>query len=64
VDFGGLRFHLSSAAGLEVVTWTDSGLTYALASDLEVQGPRSCLVCHGSPEERARIQGFSRRPLG
>jgi anti-sigma factor RsiW len=59
---GGLTFHLESVAGLNIITWTDKGLTYALASDLEVSGERSCLVCHGSPDERRKIEGFTRRP--
>jgi hypothetical protein len=62
VTSGGLTFFLESVAGLNVITWTDKGLTYALASDLEVSGERSCLVCHGSPEERRKIEGFSSRP--
>jgi anti-sigma factor RsiW len=62
VQSGGLTFYLESVAGLNVITWSDKGLTYALASDLAVSGERSCLVCHGSPEERSKIEGFSRRP--
>jgi anti-sigma factor RsiW len=60
VRSGALRFHVESVAGLNVITWTDKGLTYALASDLKVPGARSCLVCHGSPEERRRLDGFAR----
>jgi anti-sigma factor RsiW len=63
VDSGGLSFFLESVAGLEVISWTDKGLTYALASDLGVGSERSCLICHGSPEERRRFEGFSRRPI-
>jgi anti-sigma factor RsiW len=59
VAFGSLVFHQEAVAGLKVITWTDNGLTYALASDLAVSGERSCMVCHGSPEERRRIEGFS-----
>jgi anti-sigma factor RsiW len=59
VAFGSLVFHQEAVAGLKVITWTDKGLTYALASDLAVSGERSCMVCHGSLEERRRIEGFS-----
>jgi hypothetical protein len=59
VQWGGLTFHLDSRAGLNVITWSDNGLTYALASELGFGGERSCLVCHGSPAERGKIEGFS-----
>jgi len=62
VPFGSLVFHQQSVQGLKVITWTDKGLTYALASDLSVNGSQSCMVCHGSPEERRRIEGFSPAP--
>jgi anti-sigma factor RsiW len=62
VKSGALTFHLESVAGLEVITWTDHGLTYALASDVAVSGARSCLVCHGSPEVRRRLPEFPGRP--
>jgi len=55
---GGLTFHMESVAGLKVITWTDKGLTYALASDLAVTGNRSCMVCHGSAEERRKFEGL------
>jgi anti-sigma factor RsiW len=58
-SFGNLIFHQQSVNGLKVITWSDNGLSYALASDLTVQGARSCMVCHGSPEERRRIEGFT-----
>jgi anti-sigma factor RsiW len=60
VRFRSLTFHQRAVHGLEVVTWSDKGLTYALASDVSVGGERSCMVCHGSPEERRLIEGFSR----
>lgn len=56
---GGLTFHIDSVAGLKVITWSDKGLTYALAADVVVGGARSCLVCHGSPSERDKIEGLS-----
>lgn len=59
VTSGRLTFHLDSVAGLNVITWVDNGLAYALVSDLSVNGDKSCLVCHGSPSERKKIPGFS-----
>ncbi len=55
---GGLTFHIESVAGLKVITWSDKGLTYALASDLAVTGSRSCMVCHGSARERGKFEGL------
>lgn len=63
VTSGSLTFHLEEVSGLQVITWSDKGLTYALASDTSVSGARSCMVCHGSPEERRLIRGFPKRPL-
>ncbi len=62
VRSGRLTFHIEEVSGLQVITWDDKGLTYALASDTSVSGARSCMVCHGSVEERARVQGFRARP--
>ena len=62
VRSGALSFHVESVAGLNVITWTDKGLTYALASDVALPGARSCQVCHGSPEERRRIETFPGSP--
>ena len=42
----GLRFHYNAIKGLKVITWSDRGLTYALVSDLEERGEKSCIVCH------------------
>jgi anti-sigma factor RsiW len=61
VTWGPLTFYCDTAAGLKVITWSDNGLTYALASDVAVSGARSCMVCHGTPSERRKIEGFSPR---
>jgi len=62
VRSGALTFHVESVAGLKVITWSDNGLTYALASDVAVEASRSCLVCHGSAAERGKVEPFPRRP--
>ena len=59
VASGRLTFHVDSVAGLKIITWSDNGLTYALASDIAVGGARSCLVCHGSFADRRKIEGLS-----
>jgi anti-sigma factor RsiW len=61
VKSGALTFHVESVAGLKVITWSDNGLTYALASDVAVEASRSCLVCHGSAAEREKIERFPPR---
>jgi anti-sigma factor RsiW len=48
----GLRFHYNAIAGLKVLTWSDRGLTYALVSDLEERGQKSCIVCHEGTKDR------------
>ena len=62
VQFRSLVFHEQAVQGLKVITWTDKGLTYALASALSVSNEQSCMVCHGSPQDRPLIEGFSERP--
>jgi anti-sigma factor RsiW len=62
VKSGALTFHVESVAGLKVITWSDNGLTYALASDVAVEASRSCLVCHGSVAERRKVERFPPRP--
>jgi anti-sigma factor RsiW len=64
VASGSLRFHIQAVDGLKVITWTDKGLTYGLASDLDVEGSQSCLVCHGAPQERRKVEPLVRAPVG
>jgi anti-sigma factor RsiW len=61
VNAGALVFHLEAVAGLKVITWMDRGLTYALVSDLPEDGAQSCLVCHGTEQERRKLDGLRRR---
>lgn len=48
----GLIFHYNAIQGLKVLTWSDGGLTYALVSDLEERGQKSCVVCHQDIKEQ------------
>ena len=43
---GGLIFHYRTKAGLNVITWSVHGLTYALVSPTHGSAQHSCLVCH------------------
>lgn len=53
---GNLVFHLSARNGLNLITWTDRGLTYAIASDLATGGASSCVVCHGRTADREKLR--------
>jgi anti-sigma factor RsiW len=55
---GGLTFHSSSQKGLRMITWTDKGLTYALVSTLDVPGAESCVICHGSTNDRSKFENL------
>jgi anti-sigma factor RsiW len=52
----GLRFHYNYVDGLKVLTWSDRGLTYALVSDLEERGQKSCFVCHEGTKDQDFIE--------
>ncbi len=58
---GKLTFHLSSERGLKLISWRDRGLSYALVSDVQVNGAQSCIVCHGSAAEREKFQNLFRQ---
>lgn len=67
VLLSGLRFHVQTAAGLNVISWSDKGLTYALVSDVTLKGSKSCLVCHESLEDGGpldQIAGLGRTSPG
>lgn len=57
----GLLFHYNAIDGLKVITWSDRGLTYALVSDLEERGQRSCIVCHEGTKDRDFIEPLKPR---
>jgi mycothiol system anti-sigma-R factor len=46
VRSGGITFHHNRRASLNIITWSNHGLTYALVSSLPGSGKQSCLVCH------------------
>ncbi len=55
----GIPFHFETIDDLKVVTWTHRSLTYALVSNLEERGQRSCMVCHQGAGERDFIDTLS-----
>jgi anti-sigma factor RsiW len=46
VRSGGLTFHYVTKTGLNVITWSVHGLTYALVSPVHDSAQHPCLVCH------------------
>jgi anti-sigma factor RsiW len=55
---GGLTFYSTAQKGLRMITWTDKGLTYALVSTLDVPGSQSCVICHGSANDRSKLENL------
>jgi len=42
-----IDFHYNNIAGLQVISWSHRGLTYALVSDFDTaSSQQSCIVCH------------------
>jgi anti-sigma factor (TIGR02949 family) len=58
----GITFHYDSIDGLKVITWSVHGLTYALVSDLEERGQRSCMVCHAGTKDQNFIKNLRTSP--
>jgi hypothetical protein len=48
VRSGKLTFHYRTAAGFNVITWSNSDLSYALVSTVSGSARESCMVCHQS----------------
>lgn len=46
VRFGKLAFHYRNNGDLQVITWSNHGLAYALVSPGKSSAQQSCLVCH------------------
>jgi len=49
----GLTFHYVTKAGLNVITWSNHGVTYALVSSLHTSAQQSCLVCHQNMTDKS-----------
>jgi len=59
---GGLTFYSTAQKGLRMITWMDKGLTYALVSTLDVCGAESCAICHGSANDRSKLDNLRPSP--
>ena len=47
IRYGDIDFYLDSKDGVNILSWTDRGLTYALVFDFEnFNWKRPCIVCH------------------
>jgi anti-sigma factor RsiW len=55
VRSGKLTFHYRTAEGLNVVTWTTHGLSYALVSSVSGPARESCMVCHQSMADHRNL---------
>lgn len=53
VRSSGLTFHYVTKAGLNVITWSTHGVTYALVSSLHTSVQHSCLVCHQNMTDKS-----------
>jgi anti-sigma factor RsiW len=58
----GIAFHTHQRDGLQVVTWSVHGLTYALVSSVTVSGRQSCVICHADPKDRELLRGANPHP--
>jgi anti-sigma factor RsiW len=56
VRSGDLVFHHRIEQGLQVITWSNHGLAYALVSRAAGSARGSCLVCHQSMADRDNFQ--------
>ena len=58
IAFKDLTIHYQTISGLKVITWSHRGLTYALVSELDERGQKSCLVCHQGTKDEAFISSL------
>jgi len=55
VRSGGITFHHNQRESLNIITWSNHGLTYALVSSLPGSGRQPCLVCHENMADRQQF---------
>jgi hypothetical protein len=58
------RVHYRDAGGHPALTWSTSGQTYTIVSDLPDAGERACLACHTSPRFKAALEREVRQVFG
>jgi hypothetical protein len=51
-----VRQHVDPATGVKLLTWTNSGQLYTLASSLGGAGLEGCFVCHTDAKRRRLIR--------
>jgi anti-sigma factor RsiW len=56
VPSGKLTFHYRHNDGLNVVTWINQGLSYALVSSVSGPARESCMVCHQSMTDQQNLR--------
>jgi mycothiol system anti-sigma-R factor len=56
VRSGPLTFHYWTDQGLQAVTWSTHGLSYALVSSASSSARESCMVCHQSMADRENFR--------
>lgn len=56
VQSGGLTFHYHTKDGMNIITWTTHGLTYALVSSIQGSVRSSCLVCHQNMADQGKFK--------
>jgi hypothetical protein len=57
-----VRHHVDPASGVKLLSWTNSGQVYTLASRLPGHALESCFVCHADAERRRLIRSIDARP--
>lgn len=57
VPSGGIVFHYRKQDNLNVITWSNHYLSYALVSSLAGPGRQSCMVCHQSMADGGQLSG-------
>jgi hypothetical protein len=64
VHSGNLTFHNHSKNGMNIITWSTHGLTYALVSSVQGSVRGSCLVCHQDMTDQNQFKDHTTFRLG
>jgi len=57
-----VRHHVDPASGVKLLSWTNSGQIYTLATELPGLGLESCFICHTDADRRRLIRAIERPP--
>jgi anti-sigma factor RsiW len=58
IAFKNILFHPADVTGFHTLQWSDRRHTYVLVSEQSSAVNRACVICHGSEQGRAVIDGF------